>query len=76
MGRLAREDVHAVLSRFGIAEARRAITVDSTEEVILLAEQDFEAVDVRGLTLALMEVLPHIKVWVAQEHPRWSSEPV
>lgn len=76
MGRLAREDVHAVLSRFGIAEASRAITIDPTEEIILLAQQDFDSVDVRGLTLGLMDVLPHVKVWVVPEAPGWSTEPI
>lgn len=76
MGRLAREDVHAVLSRFGIAEAGRQIPVEPTEEVIVLSKQDFESVDVRELTLALMDVLPHTKVWVVPESPRISTEPI
>ena len=76
MGRFAREDVRTVLACFGIAEASRAITTDSTEEVILLVKEDFDRVDVRALPLALMDVLPHTKVWVAEAHPRWSSEPL
>jgi hypothetical protein len=76
MGRFAREDVRGVLERFGIDAASRATTTDSTEAVILLAKEDFDRVDVRALTLALMDVLPHMKVWVAEAHPRWSSEPV
>jgi hypothetical protein len=76
MGRLAREDVHAVLSRFGIAEASRAIPADPTEEAIFVSKQDFESVDVRELTLALMDVLPHTKVWVFEEDLSWSTEPI
>jgi hypothetical protein len=44
--------------------------------VILLANQDFESVDVRGLTLALMDVMPHAKLWVIEEHHRWSTESI
>lgn len=72
----AREDVRAVLASFGVSHASRATTTDSSEEVILLAKSDFAAVDVRALTLALMDILPHTKVWVAEEHPRWVTEPI
>jgi hypothetical protein len=76
MERFAREDVRAVLASFDVMNARRATTTDSSEEVILLARADFAAVDVQALTLALMDTLPHTKVWVAEEHPRWTSEPI
>jgi hypothetical protein len=76
MGRFAREDVRAVLARFGVTKASRATTTDSTEEVILLAGRDFDSVDVETLTGELMKVLPHAKVWVVDEHPRWSAEPL
>jgi len=76
MERFAREDVLAALARFGVTRASRATTTDSTEEVILLAKADFESVDVRELTLALMDVLPHKKVWVIEEDPRWVTEPI
>jgi hypothetical protein len=76
MGRFAREDVLAVLSRFGIAAGARATTTDSSEEVILLAKPDFESVDVRELTLALMDALPHTKVWVIEQSPWWTTEPI
>jgi hypothetical protein len=76
MGRFAREDVRAVLARFGIAVASRATTTDSTEEVVLLAQRDYASVDVSKFTLALMEVLPHTKVWVIEESPRWAAEPI
>jgi hypothetical protein len=76
MGRFAREDVRTVLATFGISKATRATTTDSSEEVILLSKADFAAVDVRALTRALMDTLPSTKVWVAEEHPRWKTEPV
>ena len=76
MGRFAREDVLAILRQFGVAKASRATTTDSTEEVILLTSGDFGSVDVDALTRALMGVLPHVKVWVVEEHPRWSTEPL
>jgi hypothetical protein len=76
MGRFAREDVRAVLHRFGVAKASRATTTDATEEVFLLAPTDIAAIDVDALTRALMDVLPHVKVWVVEEHPRWSAEPL
>jgi hypothetical protein len=76
MERFAREDVWEVLRQFGVTHATRATTTDPTEEVIILAERDFESVDVTALTTASMEALPHTKVWVVKEHPRWSSEPL
>jgi hypothetical protein len=74
MDRFARRDVLAVLARFGVTSARRATTVDTTEEVILLAEADVNRVDVAALTAALYEVLPHTKVWVTEDGIRWTSE--
>lgn len=76
MERFAREDVREVLARFGVDSARRASTTDATEEVILLGPVDADRVDVNALTLALMEVLPHTKVWVTADGPRWTSEEI
>jgi hypothetical protein len=76
MERFAREDVLAVLARFGVSSAMRASPLDPTEEVFLLSREDFQSVDVRDLTLALMAALPHTKVWVAEAGPRWSGEPI
>ena len=76
LGRFAREDIWAVLRKFGVTKASRATTIDPTEEIIILAKEDLESVDVTALTMALMEVLPHKKVWVVAEHPRLSSDPL
>lgn len=76
MDRFAAEDVRAVLKSFGVESSRRATTTDSTEEVILISQSDFDRVDVEALTLALMNVLPHTKVWVAPNNTLWSSEDV
>ncbi len=76
MDKFAREDVLHVLGRYGITAARRAADTDESEEIILLSEAVYKAIDVDGLTRALMEVLPHVKVWVAPDNPRWSSEPI
>jgi hypothetical protein len=76
MERFAREDVMQVLGRYGISSARRASDTDESEEIILLNEDIYNAIDVDGLTRALMEVLPHVKVWVAPDSPRWSSETI
>ena len=54
----------------------RRIGVDSTEEVILLSPEDSKNVDVESLTLDLMAVLPHKKVWVVPDGPMWRSEPI
>jgi hypothetical protein len=70
----ARVNLRAVLERFGVAGARRALTTDATEEVILLADKEYRVVDHDALTLALMEVLPDTKVWVIPDGPGWSSE--
>jgi hypothetical protein len=74
--RFAREDVREVLQRFGLQSARRATTTDVTEEVLLLDSEALAAVDLQVLTRALMDALPHTKVWVVEDSPRWSSEPV
>jgi len=71
-----RREVLAVLARFGITEARRAVTTDATEEVVLLAEQDRARVDVDAVTRAVMAVVPHTKVWIVEDNSRWRSEPL
>jgi hypothetical protein len=76
MDRFAREDVMEVLSRYGISTARRAADTDGSEEIILVSESVYKQLDVDALTRALMDVLPHMKVWVAPDSPRWSSEPI
>lgn len=76
MGNFAREDVYTVLGEFGIATASRAVGTDGSEVVILLTAEDFIRVDPDAVARALMEVLPHAKVWVIQEHPAWTSEPL
>jgi hypothetical protein len=65
-----------VLRNFGVAAARRATTTDPTEEVLLLNATALASVDVRALTLAVMDVLPHTKVWVVEDMPLWASEPL
>lgn len=72
----AREDVRQVLRDFGVTSCRRATTTDSTEEVLLVGSDTFNAVDIERLTRALMDVLPHTKVWVVEDSERWDSEPV
>ena len=76
IGRFAREDVLPVLASFGITSAERATGTGVDEEIILLRHDDFARIDVRAVTVALMGVLPHVKVWVIERHPAWSTEPV
>jgi hypothetical protein len=76
MDQFAREDVMGVLGRYGISDAHRAADTDGSEEIILVSESIYKQIDVDGLTRALMDVLPHKKVWVAPDTPRWSSEPI
>jgi hypothetical protein len=76
MEQFAREDVREVLARFGVTAGRRATTTDSTEEVILLTQPDIDRIDVNALTVALMDVLPHTKVWVTADGRRWTSEEI
>lgn len=68
--------MRAVLREFGVASARRAVTTDSTEEVLLLNANTFASADVDALTQALMTALPHTKVWVVEDMSRWRSEPL
>jgi hypothetical protein len=74
--RFATEDARQVMRTFGITSSRRATTTDSTEEVFLLSASDFAATDIDALTRALMEILPHTKVFVVEVMPRWTSEPL
>jgi hypothetical protein len=74
MGPWAREDIRAVLAQFGVSSARRAIPLDPTEEVILLSATDFARIDPREVAMAIMAALPHRKVLVAEEGPRWDTE--
>ena len=74
--RFAREDVMEVLDRYGIGAARRAADADGSEEIILVSQSAYEQADIDGLTRALMEVLPHVKVWVVPDNQRWSGEPI
>ena len=74
MGAFARQDIRAVLAGFGISSARRAVTTDSTEEVILLSKSDFSQIEAREVALAVMEVLPHTKVLVIEDSPLWRAE--
>ncbi len=68
--------MRAVLREFGVESARRAVTTDPTEEVLLLNATAFAAADIDALTHALMTALPHAKVWVVEDMPRWTSEPL
>lgn len=72
----AREDLRAVLHHFGVTFARRALSTDSTEEVILLTQEEYERIDGEALTRAVMDVFPHTKVWVAPDSPKWTSETI
>ena len=72
----AREDIREVLESYGINSARRATTTDESEEVVLLEPVDYKKVEVRTLTLAIMEVLPQVKVWVTLMNDRWETEPI
>ena len=74
-GRFAREDAWAVLKRFGVSSAERATGTGADEEIILLPRSDFAKIDAKVLALALMEVLPHMKVWVIEQHSAWQTEP-
>jgi hypothetical protein len=72
--RSSRDDVRAVFSRFGVADAKRAADTDPTEEVFLLTPTAMSSVDTDQLTQALMAALPHVRVWVVEDSARWSSE--
>lgn len=76
VGRFARETVRQVVRDFGLTTARRAVPLDPTEEVFLLSAAEFTAVDSEALTRALMDALPHTKVAVIEEHPRWETEAI
>jgi hypothetical protein len=63
-----------ILANFKVTNAERSIGADATEEVFLISQADFDSVDVHSLTLALMNVLPHKKVWVVPNVPPWEGE--
>ena len=64
------------MQEFGLTSARRAVPLDPTEEIFLLNAAEFARVDGDALTRALMDALPHAKVAVIEEHPRWESEEI
>ena len=66
--------VRSILVGFGIASARRVTGTDPTEEVLLLGASEFAKVDAAVVELAVMDALPHTKVWVIEEHESWESE--
>jgi hypothetical protein len=70
-----REAVRAVLTNLGVT-GRRATSVDTTEEIILVSGEEYVGLNVRGATELLMSVLPHRKVWVAPDGAMWRSEPL
>jgi hypothetical protein len=74
--RFAREDVMQVLSRYGSAPPAERRTPTVRRRSPWPARVSTKQLDVDGLTRALMYVLPHMKVWVAPDSPRWSSEPI
>jgi hypothetical protein len=76
MGEFPTNSVREILAKHGVERSRRAVPVDPTEEVLLLANPDFRRVDVAGVVRDLMEVLPHTKVWVVEDGPKWKSEPL
>jgi hypothetical protein len=76
MDPFAREDVRNVLTRFDIERAWRASESDASEEVILLETADFARIDPTEVTLRIMDVLPHKKVWVIEMNQAWTIEPL
>lgn len=69
-----REDVLGVLGGFGITGVRRAEpSDDAAEEVVLVPPELLSSLDVDQLTLAVMKVIPHTKVWVVPDAPQWSG---
>jgi len=72
----ARRDVRAVLTRFGIENARRATPRDPTEEVLLLGPVDYDRINPEEMAMALMEVFPHTKVWVVADGPMWTGDSI
>lgn len=74
--RFTREDLRSLLADLGIESARRAVGTDPSEEVILLRSDDYVRLDPAAVALAIMRVLPHVKVWVIEQHPAWDSEPL
>ena len=75
-GAFPADAVLAVLEAHGIYRARRAADLDPTEEVILVDPELPSRLDAHEITLALMAVLPHRKVWVIPADPEWSSDPI
>lgn len=76
MGRFAREDIRAVLASFGISSATRVVGTGEDEEILLISRGDYDRTDNTAVTTAVMDVLPHVKVWVIPESPTWESEPL
>ena len=71
-----RENLRQVLTELGLANARRALISNATEEVILLTEHDYSGIDVESVSSAIAALLPGKKIAVVPQHKRWRSEPI
>ena len=69
-----RKDVLAAFAQIGVTNVRRASPVDPGEEVFLLSADDFGRIDAQSATVAVMDVLPHTKVWIVEDGPEWHSK--
>jgi len=74
LGDFARTDIYAALAPFGITAIRRATGTDAGEEVFLLGAPDYERTDPQEVALAIVDVLPHTKIWVIADNPAWDAE--
>jgi hypothetical protein len=68
--------IKAVMNEHGVVASRRAQPIDPTEEVFLLDHEDFQRVDEDWLVRDLMIALPHNKVWVVEDGPKWKGNPL
>ena len=77
MDESTRRDVRELLSEiFGITAAWRPVSLDPTEEFILLSEEDFARVDEDVVTQAIRGILPGVKACVLPNSPEWDAEPL
>ena len=71
-----RENLRRVLGDFDITGARRALISNETEEVILLAVDDYSRIDIEAFSLAVASVFPEKKIAAVPQNGRWRSEPI
>jgi hypothetical protein len=65
-----REAAESILREWRVTRAWYSTLTDESEDVFFVSAEDYDHESIGDLTLELMQVLPHRKIWVT----RWSEQ--